>query len=106
MVCVSATTGRLCLIKEPPDFVIVCRVALIRPFENWVYAEYVALVINSPLIQSQIWGNVKQSAQPCLYINKIQILTLPLPPLAEQKPIVAKVDEWMALCDRLEESLR
>lgn len=41
-------------------------------------------------------------AQPNLNVQKIKELLVPLPPLAEQKRIVAKVDEWMALCDRLE----
>jgi type I restriction enzyme S subunit len=35
--------------------------------------------------------------------GKLESIRLPLPPLAEQKRIVAKVDELMALCDRLEE---
>jgi len=45
-------------------------------------------------------------AQP--NISKIKILgfTFPLPPLAEQGRIIAKVDELMALCDRLEASQR
>jgi type I restriction enzyme S subunit len=34
--------------------------------------------------------------------GKLESIRLPLPPLAEQKRIVAKVEELMALCDRLE----
>jgi len=40
-----------------------------------------------------------------LNLDNIRSLSVPLPPLAEQHRIVAKVDALMALCDRLEASL-
>lgn len=41
-------------------------------------------------------------AQPNISKVKIIWTPFPLPPLAEQKRIIAKIDELMALCDRLE----
>jgi type I restriction enzyme S subunit len=104
LVCVGATTGRLCVLQEPRDMVLVRSVALIRP-TSAIQVDYLAMVLRSPLSQRQIWEKVKATAQPCLYINRINSLSIPLPPLAEQHRIVAKVDELMALCDRLETQL-
>lgn len=44
-------------------------------------------------------------AFPSVSRKQIEDLSFPLPPLAEQHRIVAKVDELMTLCDRLEASL-
>lgn len=104
LVCVGATTGRLTVLRQPHDMVLVRSVALIRPNRD-VDQEYRERTIRSPVVQEQIWASVKVSAQPCLYINRIQSLLIPLPPLAEQRRIVAKVDELMAVCDRLEANL-
>ena len=40
-----------------------------------------------------------------LSVGKIRQIAIPLPPLAEQHRIVAKIDELMAVCNRLEAQL-
>ena len=44
-------------------------------------------------------------AQPNLNVGKIKNTLIPLPPLPEQHRIVTKVDQLMALCDKLEEKI-
>lgn len=65
---------------------------------------YVNLANSAPLARdyySRVAGGTSSSMKN---VSREQILNLPLalPPLAEQHRIVAKVDELMALCDRLE----
>ena len=41
-----------------------------------------------------------------LRVGDVESLVLPVPPVAEQHIIVAKVDSLMALCDELESKLK
>jgi type I restriction enzyme S subunit len=44
-------------------------------------------------------------AQKTVPLSGLRKMGIPLPPLAEQHRIVAKVDQLMAVCDRLEKQL-
>lgn len=59
----------------------------------------------SPDSQKEVWGSVKQSAQPCLYLSKSSALSIALPPLPEQRRIVARVTELRRLCAALRQRL-
>jgi type I restriction enzyme S subunit len=62
------------------------------------FLRYIELHINAISLEPYVTG----SAQPKMNQAKMNSIPIALPPLAEQKRIVAKVDELMALCDRLE----
>lgn len=101
MVSVGATLGRLCVLQEARDMVLVRSVTVIRPVQNIVNVSYLALHLMSPDSQADIWSSVKQSAQPCLYLAKSAALNIALPPLTEQGRIVARVNELRRLCAAL-----
>ncbi len=102
MVSVGATLGRLCVLREAVEMVLVRSVTVLRPAQSGVMPDFLACHLMSPATQREIWGEVKQSAQPCLYLAKSAALKIALPPLAEQSRIVTRVEELMRLCDALE----
>ena len=67
--------------------------------------KFLLLVLRSEDVQGQFKEKTKQMAQPKLALKRISGARIPLPPLAEQHRIVAKVDELMVLCDRIEKIL-
>ena len=68
---------------------------------NEGYLRYLELFINATDLKPFVTG----TAQPKMNQTRMNSIPVALPPLAEQHRIVAKVDELMVLCDRLEANL-
>lgn len=64
--------------------------------------DYYCLFINAISLEPYVTG----TAQPKMNQAKLNSIVVPLPPLAEQSRIVARVEELMRLCDALEEKGR
>lgn len=62
--------------------------------------EYVYQVILAPVTQKVIQYS-KNSTNDNISIDTIKDFLIPFPPLAEQKRIVAKLEELLPLCERL-----
>jgi type I restriction enzyme S subunit len=91
----------------PPDTKLCLgqRMMLIRAGEN-LASEFLELVLNSPLITEIARRKTTGGAAPRVNVSTVKAYPIPLPPLAEQHRIVAKVDELVALCDLLKARLQ
>ena len=68
--------------------------------------QFLVNLLSSDLVQKQFYELTNKMAQPKLALRSILSTFIPLPPLAEQKRIVAKVDALIARCDELERQLK
>lgn len=76
---------------------------VVRPL--LISANYILLFLKSPhFIETGIGQMTGTAGQKRVPKNYFANSAFPLPPVAEQHRIVARVDELMALCDRLEET--
>ncbi|MBW6391018.1 restriction endonuclease subunit S [Billgrantia antri] len=78
----------------------------VRIPESLVATEYLCLLSASSIFRSRIKELfVSTAGQKTVNQKHVSSLPTPLPPLDEQHRIVEKVDELMALCDRLEQQI-
>jgi type I restriction enzyme S subunit len=87
------------------DFDGLCS-ADMYPIDALVDARFLQRYMLSQSFLVQAVKTDTRVAMPKINQNELNALAVPVPPLAEQKRIVAKVDELMVLCDRLEAQLQ
>ena len=72
-------------------------VALLKFNKDYIFNKYLLYAIRSPLVQGQAGNNTKGVGNKNWVIRDIARTLLPIPPLAEQQRIVAKIEQSLAM---------
>lgn len=100
----GATTGKSFLIESCPKVVFASYLIRLRATPA-VLPKFVAQFFQSHLYWKQITENTSGSAQPNCNASKLSTVELLLPPLNEQKRIVAKLEALLSRVDASKERL-
>lgn len=100
--CLRGSLGKSGLVVGIGRGAIASSLVIIRPNEETCYARYLLCYLDGSLGRSLIRKHDNGTAQPNLSATDVAKFIVPLPSLAEQKRIVAKVDELMRMLDDLE----
>ncbi|MCO5287772.1 MAG: restriction endonuclease subunit S [Chitinophagaceae bacterium] len=105
---IGAGIGDVATFNETNRWHLAPNVAKMEPFngcENMIDITYVNYFLMSKIGQREIFKHIKATAQPSLSMGTIRDIDIPLPPLSEQKRIVAEIEKQFALTQQLKEKV-
>ena len=107
IVSCSGTVGKLAVAPQWMERGIINQALLKLTLNNNAMTnEYFAIMFEAYLMRTDTLSDLQGTAQKNITsVTVLKSLPMPLPPLAEQKRIVAKVNELMTLCNGLETKL-
>lgn len=106
LITIAGTLGRTALVRETDLPLNANQAVSIVRLVNTKDLSLLFLIyaLNSAAIQRYLTGQKKITAIPNLTLEIIENCLIPLPPLAEQKRIVAKIEELLPLIDRYDQA--
>ncbi|MBS6844690.1 MAG: restriction endonuclease subunit S [Firmicutes bacterium] len=104
MVTAVGTLGKTYIVKDRDHFYY--KDASVICFENYAHVcpEYLKYLMESELMKSQIRSNSGGTTVATLTMVRMVEYLMPLPPLAEQKRIVAQIEQLLPYLDRYEKA--
>jgi type I restriction enzyme S subunit len=106
---IGAGIGDVSTFNEKERWHLAPNVAKMEPFigcEDLLNVKFINFFLMSDIGQIEIFKHVKATAQPSLSMGTLRDIDIPIPSKLEQDQIVAKLEELMAFCDDLEQSIK
>jgi type I restriction enzyme S subunit len=101
----EAPMGEACIIPEGMKVCLGQRMMLIRLVPGTMETKYLLCSLMAPDLMERVQDKPVGATVQHLRVGGVETLLTPIPPLAEQRRIVKRVDELMTLVDRLETQL-
>ncbi|MBR2091597.1 MAG: restriction endonuclease subunit S [Fibrobacter sp.] len=98
----EAPAGNIAVIKDGQEVCLGQRTVLVRPLRNILCSYYLAYYILSSISQKRLVECSGGSTVAHVNLSVFRSYEVPLPPLAEQQRIVAKIEEAFAEIDSIE----
>ena len=93
------------VVRDDRPFCVQRHIGILKPSEL-IDVGFLARAMESDFVLAQATACATGIAQKTVPLSGLRRLLIPLPPLAEQRRVAAKVDELLSICDRLEASLK
>lgn len=101
----EAPMGEACIIPAGMTICMGQRIMLVRLVEGTFNSRFFLYTLLAPDLMDRVQDKPVGATVEHLRVGGVETLLIPVPPLAEQHRIVAKVDELMTLCDKLKADL-
>lgn len=101
----GGTVGKTYLVSAMPVAAVFASYLIRIQGASALFVRYLKLFLESPTYWEQLVEGARGGAQPNVNGQTLGKMVVPVPPQGEQRRIVAKVDELMALCDALKARL-
>ena len=102
---VGATYGRPVKVQTDREFCVQRHIAILRP-DGSCDSDYLYAFLGSADAYAQATKAITGTAQPTVALRPLRRFLVPLPPKAEQRAIVTRLEQLMKVCDDLEAKLR
>ena len=95
------TTGVPAIVDTDVPFSLFVSIALLKYNHNYINEGFLYYLLKSPVVQVQAMENTRGVGNKNWVLDAIAKTIIPLPPLGEQKRIVAVIEETLPLCEKL-----
>lgn len=105
LLTIVGAIGRVAVVPDGLKALFQRSICVIKPDHNKILSEYLRFTLESSSIQNYIQINAHGAAQKGIYLDKINKIKIPLPPLEVQREIVRVLDKFTMLSAELSAEL-